>query len=185
MPLHPPWRSCVWLPLDAQGKHTLSCPKGGDMVGRHDETRDVMIGLLRGLGAQVVCREVVLDALTDLRMDIQYTGPRAALINCDITLVSPTSAQAMRSRADNRNGVAAGIAEGVKRRTYRQHGVVPLVLEHGGRAGPAFEAHLRRMLPTGPERSRESQRVWQTIATTLQLAQARTIQRVAKAATRG
>ena len=140
-------------PIDAEGQHACVCERGGGVTRRHDALRDKLAArLAQDLGV-AVHKEQVLPELdfTDAqgilhpgRMDLVVALPGAAPALLDLTVVSPWSANGpLEVAAASRDGAAAERAEDRKRRRYPGGRVVPMVLETGGRWGPAALAWLR------------------------------------------
>ena len=90
-------------------------------------------------------------------------------------MVAATSQQALQGGSSNKPGVAARQSAQAKRNKYEPHEIVPLVLESGGRVGTEFSTFIKELLPEGSQRGIMAQTVWQTIAATLQRANARAI----------
>ena len=122
--------------------------------------------------------EVTLPPTTKIqcpRADIQFVDDGGETINLDVAIVAPTSKQAMQGGASSKLGAAAKQSAQAKRSKYDPFDITPLVLESGGRVGTDFTNFIRDLLPDGFSRSTMAQAVWQTVAATLQRANARAV----------
>ena len=148
---------------------------GGEAVRRHDELRDVVAGWLTKVTPHAVRTEQYLAELRnrdrDGRMDVVAADAAGARILVDTAVTHPVSSDPQRlARAALHDGAAGAAAEGHKRDRYpRAVGLVPFVVETGGRVCPAARAMARRLAPTDPAlRSKTLAGLWQSVAVTVQ-----------------
>jgi len=140
--------------LDPEGHHATICDCGGGLGRRHDAARDLIAKSIAkdlGLGVHMEQHMPAFDTVDAHgrihygRMDIVVTTPAAQHL-VDVTIVSAWSGcAATESGPAARDGTAALRAEDNKRLKYRGVGVIPLVIEHGGRWGPTGLAWLRAL----------------------------------------
>eukprot|EP00969_Alexandrium_andersonii_P205078 9061672-Alexandrium_andersonii.AAC.1 len=98
-------------------------------------------------------------------------GAAGRRVLIDVAVAHAVSGSAGRwARAAQEDGAMAYAEEGSKRSKYKNAaGLVPFVLETGGRVGPAARALARRAAPTGAEeRTQALGSLWQTLSVMLQ-----------------
>ena len=96
-------------------------------------------------------------------------GVAAGTLHVDVSIVEPTTtdAAALRLRA-RRPGQGAADRERTKHRRYPGEGLLPAVLETGGRWGCEFRRWARAALPPGPDRAAALEILRQSMAAALQ-----------------
>ncbi len=143
--------------------HALSCPKGGFIIARHNELRDLTAGLLDEVchdveieprlqplsGEAFVHRSAIRDA--EARLDIKARGLWGGRFECtffDVRIFNPS---ARSNRAPDMASVYRR-HERVKRRAYDQRvrdvemaSFVPLVFATTGGFGPAATTAFKRI----------------------------------------
>ena len=151
---------------DVKGRHTIGCCCAGLRVQSHDDFAKVLAGVLRSLGASSVDDRqpaVALPDGTSACADLAYSTPDGTLVFGDVTIVSATSAQALRGGSAKRDGVACAVGEQAKRKTYQRRPVAALVVERGGRFGRDLHRLLKTWLPSDASRSVAALRAQQNV----------------------
>ena len=144
---------------------------------KHDACCGVLKNWLEEMGCAVET-EVVLptaaNGLDEPRMDLIVRAPGIlGPIHIDLTVVSPTSREALRRGAADREGVTAELGADGKRVKYNNITVTPFVLESSGRLGADALGLVRKIAPWEPgARAEALNELYQSLAATLQRASA-------------
>ena len=105
---------CPEIALDPLGHHALSCRRGGDVVLRHNQLRDVFVDICHKANL-----EVRIEAGSALTPDLSRSRPVDALVNnwiggssaaFDVTVTSPLT-PVSRMKRYGRNSCTTGRAE--------------------------------------------------------------------------
>ena len=172
--------------LDTRGHHSLTCNVGGAVDARHNHVRDWLFRLLSSWQVLGVLREQFVpawdrvrrvrgqDIVERARLDVVFLDHHGR--RCFVDIVIPTAAstcpEVIRARA-SKNGAAAARSEDAKRLRYPGPNLVPFAVEALGRPGSSALALMRSLAPPDPEeRSVALGSAWQSLATTLQSANA-------------
>ena len=172
--------------LDKGSQHGLTCNVGGAVDARHNHVRDWLARLLSLWQIQGVLTEQFVpswDRTRRVRGEIIVERARLDVVfldhhawRCFVDIVVPTTAstcpEVVRARAE-KNGAAATRAEDGKRLRYPGPSLVPFAVDALGRPGASALELLRSLAPTDPEeRSVALGSAWQSLAATLQTANA-------------
>ena len=166
--------------LDTKAIHTLSCPRAGGLVRRHDTL--ARTGIRSGFQA-LGCESILCEQLTTPdtsgfapRVDLAAVAPDGRQVQIDVVVAHPCSVEALAAHSARTSGAAARLAERDKETTYGTRNVVAAAFETGGRAGDGFTELISTLLPQDPgERSRAAADFWQRVSVVLQRENARTI----------
>lgn len=167
--------------MDAKAVHTLSCPRAGGLVRRHNAvTRTALRTGFQALG----CEAILSEQLTSPdasgvapRCDLAAVAEDGRQVLVDVVIAHPCSVEAMSAHSWKTNGTAARLAEHDKATTYGARNVVAAAVETGGRVGRDFEKLVSTLLPEDlAARSRAATDFWQRFSVVLQRENARTIQ---------
>ena len=127
--------------MDPLVHHLISCTFGAQLCTRRDDIRDALAGVPKDMGVRQVETGAAMPSTPHLdhpRADIAFIGDDDSRRHLDVTVVSATSRQALQGGSGNKVGVSAKQVEQAKINKYKPIDVKPLVLESGGRVGPAF-----------------------------------------------
>jgi hypothetical protein len=165
---------------DAKAVHTLSCPRAGGLVRRHNTlTRTGLLTGFQALGCEaILCEQLTTPDMSGLapRVDLAAVAPDGRQVLIDVVIAHPCSVEAMAAHSAKTNGAAARLAERDKKTTYGSRNVVAAAFETGGRAGEDLQQLLSNLLPTDlSERSRCAGDFWQRVSVVLQRENARTV----------
>ena len=143
------------------------------MTKRHDAVCGALKNWCEEFGCHVDREIIVPNAsgtLVEARMDLvirapEITGP----VLVDVTIVSPTSRDALAKGAAVREGAAASIAAGKKRAKYPNIAVVPFVIEEFGRLGEDAIGLVKKIAPKQPdERTTALKKLYHAVGATMQ-----------------
>jgi hypothetical protein len=140
--------------LDPKGLHAMTCPAGGWGIRRHDAACKCVAAHAESQGCSAE-REVVLPLAAPTRplarMDVVVHGRTSVdgqPTYLDITVVSPLTAEMVRTGGSARNpGAAAKAAAAHKRALYPNVPVVPFAVETFGRWGEDARAWALSLAP--------------------------------------
>jgi hypothetical protein len=178
---HKAERCCGNTTRQKYGSHAVCCEKGPGFTRRHHRCRDALADWCKAqVGPEGVLKEQHVRhwdrlsqggeterAILDVVLPSNPAG--AGPIHIDISIVEPTTSDQSlaRSRA-KRAGQAAADRERTKHRRYPGAGLLPAVLEAGGRWGSEFRRWARAAVPPGPHRSEALAELRQSLAVALQ-----------------
>ena len=167
--------------LNFQGLYAvvLGHTAGGNANRRHNTVRDtVAVWLRKHTSGSVRVEQLILELAQDrgeARLDVVAYDATGARMLLDVAVVHAVSADQSRlARAALLAGAPARGREDSKRERYRDAvGLVPFVLETGGRVGEAARAMARHVAPTDPaERTQAISDLWRAVAVDVQKANA-------------
>ena len=163
--------------VDDKGIHYMICQAGGGVMRRHDAVVRVLASLIHDITrARVVVerRSATLDRMVngvnqEGQMDIIVMTLDGSVQYIDVAIVSPVIAnQTHIANAAVRDGYAARRAENYKKSRYPVAGLVPFVIELGGRPGNIARKFVSALFDEDdPSKPTGVARVWSTISSVL------------------
>ena len=167
---------CMDEVLDSSGKHAVNCKKSGDMIGRHNAIRELLLAQCRT--AHLSPQKEVGDGQLrpgDIYLP-RWEGIQPAAI--DVSVVNPINAGIL-SKSANESGAAATAAANRKYAKYAAYvetsnvSFIPFIMETFGGLGYEASIFVKRLATyvarnRGSDYKTEKKHMFQKISLTLQ-----------------